>query len=112
MKKYNTSKDIELFAFRKLSVQEWTYFLLKRKIVERTDKPELIDDVLGKLVEDNWLSDDRFAECYTRSTRDNKGYGPMKVRGRLKEKGISTTIIEKYLFEDHPIWDRNCFNIR
>ena len=112
MKRLNKSKEIENFAFRKLAGQEWSYFLLKRKILERTDKPELIEPVLDKLVKDGWLDDVRFAECYIRSTRDNKGYGPIKIRHKLKEKGISSAIIDKHLFEDHPIWERNAFNIR
>lgn len=112
MKRLNTSKDIELFAFRKLAGQDWSYFLLKIKITERTDNPELINPVLDKLVDDGWLCDLRFAQCYIRITRNSKGYGPVKVRHNLKEKGISSNIIEQCLFEDHSIWARNAFNIR
>lgn len=112
MKRLNTSKEIEIFALKKVAGKEWSYFLLKRKIKELTDNPELIDDVLDKFVEDGWLSDQRFAECYTRSTRDNKGYGPIKIKGRLLEKGISEVLISKCLYVNHPIWDRNAFHIR
>lgn len=112
MRILETKKQIEAYALRRLAGQEWSYFLLKRKIMERADNEDLVDEVLQEYIENNWLSDKRFAECYIRSTRDNKGYGPIKIRARLKEKGISDSIINENLYENHPIWNRNAYLIR
>jgi regulatory protein len=112
MKRLNTTKDIEKYALKILSRKESSYMLLKIKILEKTDEPHLIDNILDKFVSNGWLSDERFAECYVRNTRDNKGYGPNKIKSKLIDKGISSELICKYLLEDHPIWARNAFKLR
>jgi regulatory protein len=112
MKKLNTSKEIEAFALKKVASQDWTYFLLQRKIVEKTEFPELIDEVLIEFVEKGWINDQRFAERYAISSRDKKGYGPLKIESMLLNKGVSSNIISKVLHENHPIWDKNAFEIR
>lgn len=112
MKQLETKKQIENYALRRLASQEWSYYLLEKKILERCDDKELVEEVLTEFMEKDWLSDERFAECYIRSTRDNKGYGPIKIRARLQEKGVSSHIIDKHLHEDHAIWSKNAFEIR
>ena len=44
-------------------------------------------DAIKELVDDGLLSDERLAESYFQS-RKNKGYGPLRIRNELKQRGI------------------------
>jgi regulatory protein len=112
MNRLDTKEQIELYALKLLGFKEWTYYLLKRKILEHSDQEDIIDEVLNIFIEQNLLSDERYAKSYILNSRDNKGYGPEKISAMLKSKGVSSKIIDKHLYESHPIWERNAFNIR
>jgi regulatory protein len=55
-----------------------------------------IEKTLDELEQDNLLSDERYAEAYCRS-RIGKGYGPVKIRVELLERGIDKALIERTL---------------
>ena len=48
-------------------------------------------DSIKELIEDGLLSDERFAESYFQS-RKNRGYGPLRIRNELKQKGVGDQI--------------------
>ena len=58
-----------------------------QKGFERADIQLVIDD----LAANNWQSDDRFAENYTRH-RLRKGYGATAIRYELSQKGIDVAL--------------------
>lgn len=80
----NAIKDycLRLLAFREHSQQE-----LRTKSMQKGFVIGDIERVLAQLAEENWQSDVRFAESYTRH-RINKGYGEAAIRYALKQKGI------------------------
>jgi regulatory protein len=49
------------------------------------------------------ISDQRFAECYTRS-RCNKGYGPLRISMELQARGISPETIAEVLQITDNTW--------
>lgn len=66
---------------------------LKRKYPESTQH---FDEVLDQLEQDGLLSDERFAEAYTRYRRA-RGFGPLLVRQELRGKGIDATLLESVI---------------
>lgn len=85
-------------ARREHSVTELTRKLLQRGFV-RAD----IELVLTTLGEENLLSQQRFTENYIHHRR-NKGYGPMRIRAELKERGIPEELIEHHLQMADNAW--------
>lgn len=85
---------VALLARREHSRRE-----LLRKLLRRSDDRELIEQVLDELVERNYLSEERFAESYVRA-RAGRGFGPLRIRAELKDRGLSDELIERYLSAD------------
>lgn len=85
---------VALLARREHSRRE-----LLRKLLKRSDDQKLIEQVLDELVERNYLSEERFAESYVRA-RAGRGFGPLKIRAELKDRGLSDALIERYLSAD------------
>ena len=52
---------------------------------------DMVDQIVFELVEENMISDQRFAESLIRS-RWNRGYGPFYVRQELRQKGVSAEL--------------------
>ena len=89
---------IKLLALREHSTQQ-----IRRKLEQRGYPAIEIDDAIAQLLKDNYLSDTRFAESYLRS-RKLKGYGPVRIRLELQERGVGSTIIDEVLEADEGGW--------
>lgn len=59
--------------------------------------------VLQQLEEQGLQSDDRFTEQYVRQRRD-KGYGPLRIRAELKERGVDGVLIDGWLDAGDQEW--------
>jgi regulatory protein len=81
-------KQLYLLALKCLARREHSVFELTQKLREKTEHPEFVPDVIKELIQKKYLDDARFAEVYSRS-RANKGYGLLRIKRELKEKGIS-----------------------
>lgn len=76
-----------------LARREHSRFELAQKLSKRFDAQEpLIDRALDKAAADGYLSDERFAEAYTRS-RASKGFGCERIANELRQKGVNTDLI-------------------
>jgi regulatory protein len=77
-----------------LTRREHSVYELKQKLIEKIKKskevgyPELIPEIIQELIQKKYLDDSRFAEVYARS-RANKGYGLLRIKRELQEKGIT-----------------------
>ena len=98
------AKGMRLLAMREHSIKE-----LNDKLAVKALSKEAVTAVLDELIENNYVSDERFAESYVRS-RANRGFGPIKIRAELKNKGISNRLIAEYLDIDSAIWLDNARN--
>ncbi len=59
-----------------------------------------VHEALAVLVEDGLLSDARYAESYVRF-RMNKGFGPVRIREELRQRGVASALIGDYVdFQD------------
>ena len=62
-----------------------------------------IHPVLNILVQEGLLSDSRFLENFIHYQR-NRGYGPIRIRADLIERGISENLIEHHLEIKDNAW--------
>ncbi|MDT8438910.1 MAG: regulatory protein RecX [Wenzhouxiangellaceae bacterium] len=82
---------IRLLARREHSVRE-----LARKLDQRGHDAALVERVLAALGEAGLQSDRRFAESWCRQ-RAEKGYGPLRIRAELGERGVASDVVEQAL---------------
>ena len=90
--------EIEQASMRLLAVREHSRTELKRKLCARSFDNEAVDEVLDRLIRQRLLSDERFTEQYL-SSRQRRGYGPVRIRAELLERGVDGGLIEAYLDE-------------
>ena len=98
-------------AIRLLSRREHTTLELRRKLKGRGIDDAIINMVIEQLNHDRLLSDERFTENYVRM-RMNKGYGPMRIRAELKERGVADNLIARYLAYDEEVWVEQAVDAR
>ena len=90
-------------AVRLLGSRDHSVFELKRKLVKREHDDEAIQAALDELIELNYVNDRRYAGLYTEQ-RLERGYGPLSVRSKLRERGIDSHLIEAALAEQTVSW--------
>lgn len=91
-------RAIGLLARREHSMRE-----LARKLRQRDYPREVVAAVIEGLAAEGLVSDGRFAEEYARSRRD-RGYGPLRIRAELAERGVDDALAEPHLSGDEAGW--------
>lgn len=89
---------MDLLARREHSRQE-----LEQKLTARGFAIDLIEAVVEELAAENLQSDDRFTEAYV-NERTGKGFGPLRIRQALRQRGIDDHLIDQYLNPNDPEW--------
>lgn len=99
-----TFNQIYATALRYLAMREHSRWQLHQKLQRKfPEEVELIQRVLDQLAEDNAQSEARFADAYARH-RAHKGYGPVKIRYELQQRGMSTDLIDAALWHQDLDW--------
>ena len=86
-----------------LSRRDHSRLELGQKLRLRQFDNDLIELALEKLVEQQWLCDERFARIQVRQ-HVLKKHGPMRIRMELKRKGVDESVIEQALSEAETDW--------
>lgn len=76
---------------------------LARKLRRRGASPELIDSALDRLMEEGLLNEFRYLEAFIAS-RARAGYGPLRIREELAQRGLPRPAIEQALGECGVDW--------
>jgi regulatory protein len=76
---------------------------LTRKLRQRGASPEMIDQALDRLTEEGLLSEARYLESFIRY-RAHSGYGPLRIREELSQRGLQRSHIEQALREAAFDW--------
>ena len=97
--------EVRRIALGLLARREHSGLELRHKLRARGFDADLVASVLQGLGEEGLLSDARFAESFVRA-RCDKGYGPLRIRGELRERGIDSDTIEACLDPDDIAWCR------
>lgn len=77
---------------------------LTRKLRKRGAPVELIDAALDRLTEDGLLSEARYLHSFV-SSRARSGYGPLRIREELSQRGLARADIEQALSEADVDWN-------
>ena len=88
---------------RLLAIREHSRTELRRKLRARSHPDNVVDQVLDDLIRRCLLSDERFTEQYLTS-RQQRGFGPIRIRGELRERGVNSELISCYLDEQDERW--------
>lgn len=94
---------IEQAAMRLLANREHGRAELRRKLVSRGHPGEAVDRVTADLEVRGLLSEPRFVETYIASRR-GKGYGPLRIRAELRERGVDPARIDAGLDDTAADW--------
>ena len=100
------NKAMDLLARREHSEQE-----LRRKLESREFDGAVIDSAIDGLKRDDLLSDERFVEAYV-NQRFNAGFGPLKIRYELVQKGVAENLVDQYLAPLADSWDNSMLQQR
>ncbi len=95
-KALESEADIRAAAINLLARREYSRAEIWRKLSPRVEESSLLERALDSLQEAGYQSDERFAEVFTRS-RLGSGYGAMRVRQELRQKGIASELVEQAL---------------
>jgi len=98
-------------AVRLLSRREHSSQELIQKLQKKGFGLALLESLAQELREEGYLSDERFAESYTRS-RKNRGYGPSRIRQELRQRGTSDDIIAVTIIDNDVQWMELARNVR
>ena len=84
-------RAILVLGYRDHSVQE-----LRRKLLTKGFEEEAIEAVLVYLLKKKYLDDDNFSQQYCQY-RFEKGYGRLKIRYELQQRGVAVPLIQSAL---------------
>ncbi len=88
------NKKVFNAAQRLLARREHSQIELKQKLLKRDFDKQVIDEVLLRLIELGYQSDERYTSACLRS-KANKGYGPNYIRQYLNQRGVSLRLIDE-----------------
>jgi regulatory protein len=96
---YDTEDTLYDYAVRALSRKMRSVAELKRLMRPRVPKGELgellVEVVIRRLKDQNYLNDSSYATSYSSFRRDNEKFGRRRVITELKVKGVHGDVIEK-----------------
>ncbi len=96
-------QNIEQICLRLLSIREHSRQELRQKLAVRGYSTEEVEPVINEISERNWQNDERYAELFVRQ-RIEKGYGPVRIRYELQQRGIREFDIDALADENYNGW--------
>ena len=98
------------YACRVLGMREYSQKSMRQKLQLKQYNSAEIDQTIEFLLENNWLSDQRFCDVFVRS-KVNKGQGQARIQYELSQKGISQLMIEQAILEQDIDWQVVCDDV-
>ena len=95
--------DIRVAAMNYLARREHSQLELRRKLKKRFNDDALIEQQLGRLVEENLQSDARYADSFVRQ-RFSRGHGPLRIRQEMRQRGVPDSDIEQAMESENFDW--------
>ena len=92
------NKIISLLARREHSRAE-----LHQRLKSQAESIELLNEVLDRMAQDGYQSDQRFTESFIRQ-RVSQYWGPKRIVFELSQKGISKAMIDQVMEAMDPNW--------
>ena len=86
-----------------LSRREHTRLELTRKLKAKDFSEDEIEAQMQVLIQDGLQSDERYAESYV-NMRRKRGYGPLKIKQELQQRGVSSELVDAYVEFNDKVW--------
>lgn len=112
IKPLDTQETLDNYAYFLLGRRSYSVFELTAKLKTRTNDAALIEKCITKMHEYNYLDDDRVASNYVRTSIEMGRSGPVKIRQKLNQKGVSSDLIDLYLDDKSEEWNQIAKNAR
>ncbi len=80
---------LDYLAYKPRTEQE-----VRRKLQQRDVPPPIVDDVVARLYELEYLDDEAYAHDYAHNRFSSKKYGPVRIRRELEERGVDRHLAE------------------
>lgn len=87
---------------------------MKRRMYEKNEgiiDEQLIEGVLDKLSEQHFLDDDRVVSLLLHGYA-RKGYGPLRIKQEMRQKGFAETLVEHHFAELDVDWFEKAAEVR
>lgn len=107
MKILDESKAIRIKIMDFLSRREHSSKEIYQKMSRRVESKDMLAEEINRLISDGLISDERFAESYLQS-RKNRGFGPLRIRNELAQRGVKESIF--YFIQSEIDWSEYAFN--
>jgi regulatory protein len=96
-------QQIEAVCLRLLARREHSRRELLNKLALRGYQRDEAEPVLATLAERDWQNEGRYTECYVRQRIQN-GYGPMRIKYELQQRGIDDADLDAQAEEQAGGW--------
>ena len=73
---------------------------LRKKLKNKTDNLDWIDEAIVKVKDWGYLNDARYAGMYVRNAIKMKGWGERRIKQEMRMKGLADEVIEQALAEN------------
>ncbi len=92
-------------ALNSLDYRDHSEKEIRAKLLRKHDA-DYVDEAVEKLIELDLVNDERYAENYARELFERKKFGKMRIKSKLRAKGISADIanaaVEELFEEEEP----------
>ena len=106
----DTKIEIRRVAINHLSRRDYTKHELLVRLNQRFESPEEVEEVVENLSLEGLQSDGRFAESFIRF-RIQKGFGPIRIRKELQERGVEEQLLSASLEVFELDWEKNALEV-
>ena len=96
-------RSIRNAALDILARREHTRLELTRKLKAKEFSNDEIEELLDILDQEGLQSDERYTESYV-NMRRNRGYGPLKIKQELQQRGVSSNLVDLFVEFDDEVW--------
>lgn len=103
--------DLRRIALELLARREHSAVELGRKLSRRAADEAATEAVVERLIQDGWVDDRRFADSFVRS-RIARGFGPMRIEGELRARGVDAVLVRSLVWEAGEHWEERAETAR
>lgn len=98
---YSRCKNSAIYS---LAMREHSRQELKKKLIQKEFSADVdLDELLDELESNDYLNDQRFAESFIRY-RITRGQGKIKILNELRQRGVSSSIINISIEQSETDW--------
>lgn len=87
------------YAYKLLGKSSYTKYEVKEKLRKRHYSNEIIEEVIKKLLDFNYLNDEQYVKEFAQ-LMESKGYGPKRIEDTLKKKGVNYKLLNNITYHE------------